>query len=147
MSTLEGFPPAVLHEQLQSLFLHLAPSNAPTSVQGIPLNATTLFMLWQAPQSHHHNGIITAYHVLLREVQTDSTTLHVLTSNTTSTVISDLHPSYQYEVQVAAVTVAIGPYSNTAVIQLPESGTFTCSCSHCASFVFLLQHQVDTHCK
>ena len=128
----------MLHEQLRNLFLHLAPSDAPTSIQGIPLNATTLFMLWQAPQSHHHNGIITAYHVLLREVQTDSTALHVLTSNTTSTVISDLHPSYQYEVQVAAVTVAIGPYSNTAVIQLPESGTFTCIAYIVHHFVFIL---------
>ena len=102
-----------------------APSDSPYNVQGVALNATTVLLVWQSPQQRQHNGIITAYNILLREVQTDSTALHVLTGNSTSTVISALHPSYQYEVQVAAVTVLIGPYSNTTVvIQLPESGTY-----------------------
>ena len=37
-------------------------------------------------------------------------------------VANDLHPYYQYRVQVAAVTVQIGPQSDPAIINMPESG-------------------------
>ena len=74
-------------------------------------------------------------------MQTDSTTLHVV-DNATSTQISALHPSYQYEILVAAVTIAAGPYSSTAIsIQLPESGVIDIQIVH-VGIIFFIQHQV-----
>lgn len=42
--------------------------------------------------------------------------------NSTELVIVTLHPSYVYELQVAAVTVGNGPLSETATFTMPEDG-------------------------
>ena len=67
-----------------------------------------------------HNGIIRYYAVNLTE--TDTGVQFQIESETTAKIISSLHPSYIYEVVVAAVTIAIGPYSVSVTFGLPEDG-------------------------
>ena len=42
--------------------------------------------------------------------------------NNTSVVVSDLKPFHTYEVQVAAHTIGLGPYSLETNITMPQSG-------------------------
>lgn len=90
-------------------------------MSGSAIDSTTLSLSWVAPPAHH-NGIIRYYTVNLTE--TDTGVQILIESETTSIVIPSLHPYYTYEVVVAAVTVANGPYSPTLILQLPEDGTF-----------------------
>ena len=101
--------------------LYAAPLSPPSNVSGSAIDSTTLSLSWVAPPAPH-NGIIRYYTVNLTE--TDTGVQILIESETTSIVISSLHPYYTYEVVVAAVTVANGPYSPPLVLQLPEDGTF-----------------------
>lgn len=56
--------------------------------------------------------------MLLYEVDTSSTQI-VNQVVGTSVSVNGLHPNYMYEVQVAAVTTGLGPYSSKSVVQLP----------------------------
>ena len=47
---------------------------------------------------------------------------HLPLINGTSMVIRDLHPFYTYRFSIAAQTVAVGPFSNSTVLQMPEAG-------------------------
>ena len=87
------------------------------------INSTSVYLSWLPPDEDQHNGNIRHYNIrsldLLsgREVQLNST-------NTTS-IHSDLHPAYTYRFTVAAATVEIGPYSDPAIITMPEDGMHT----------------------
>lgn len=94
------------------------PTGAPQNVSVIPLNATSLYVTWRPPQTDLQNGLITGYNVLLNEIETASTQI-ISSTNSLSVVVSNLHPNYMYEVQVAAITTGLGPYSEKAVTQLP----------------------------
>ena len=37
-------------------------------------------------------------------------------------VIENLHPLYTYRFSIAAQTVAVGPFSDPIVLQMPEAG-------------------------
>jgi hypothetical protein len=71
-----------------------------------------------APPPADHNGIIRYYAVNLTE--TDTGVQFQIESETTAKFILSLHPSYTYDVVVAAVTIAIGPYSLSVTFGLPE---------------------------
>ena len=83
-------------------------------------SSTSLDSEWSAPPQGSQNGIIRSYVVRVYEVITNTT----LTYNTTeeSLTVGFLHPHYQYQVSVAAVTVGQGPFSDAATIQTPQDG-------------------------
>ena len=54
--------------------------------------------------------------------------------NTTTLSVPMLHPFYTYICIVAAVTVGLGPYSATVVVELPEDGKQV----HSEFFFFLI---------
>ena len=60
------------------------------------------------------------YRVQLTEVLTGM--MLVKSSNSTTIEVSGLHPDYEYEWRVAAVTVGVGPYTNNTTTRLPEDG-------------------------
>ena len=83
-------------------------------------SSTSLDIEWSAPPQGSQNGIIRSYVVRVYEVITNTT----LTYNTTeeSLTVGFLHPHYQYQVSVAAVTVGQGPFSDASTIQTPQDG-------------------------
>lgn len=93
-----------------------APSGAPTSVNVSLVTSSSVIVRWGAVDCIHRNGNITGY-LVQYQVQEDINSS--LTVNTTERklVITGLHLSTTYTVQVAAITRAgNGGYSKAAVI-------------------------------
>ena len=86
------------------------------------VNATTLLLKWLPPSQEEQNGIIVEYAITLTELSTNTSVDFVSISNSTETVINDLHPYYRYSVRVAAATILSGPLGDAVTIQMPESG-------------------------
>ena len=97
-----------------------APSSFPVNVSAEVIDSTTVMLRWKSPPSSDHNGVIRYYAVNLTELE--SASQFQQTVDTSPMVVSSLHPFYTYEVEVAAVTVAVGPYSLPVSFQLPEDG-------------------------
>ena len=97
----------------------IVPTGPPLNISVIPLNSTSLYVTWKPPQGELQNGIITSYSVQLFEVET-STTQIINYVTGLSVVVNNLRSNYMYQVQVAAVTTGLGPYSVTVKSQLPE---------------------------
>ena len=106
---------------MRNYFVYVAPSSPPSNTTGNPVDSTTVVLSWMAPLPTHTNGIIRYYSVNLTE--TDTGAQIQIESETTTKLVSSLHPYYTYDVIVAAVTVGSGPYSPPVTFQLPEDGT------------------------
>ena len=118
-------------------FMHTVPTAAPEDVSVEAPSSTTLSIEWMPPPQDDQNGIVRSYVVRVLEVVTSTT----LTYNTTeeSLTVGFLHPHYQYEVSVAAVTVGQGPFSDSVTIQTPQDGEqccFYCTSSKLSVFCF-----------
>ena len=73
------------------------------------ISSTGFLLFWLDPPPEHQNGVICNYSIILQELNTDN---HIqLVSQTADQRFDSLHPHYNYSIQVAAVTVAVGPYS------------------------------------
>ena len=101
--------------------LPIAPSGSPRNVSAVPVNATALLLEWLPPPLEQQNGIIVEYTISLTDVLTNTSKL-LLTNSTSEYVVTELHPFYQYEIQIAATTIQTGPLSDLVSIQMPESG-------------------------
>ena len=117
--------------------MHTVPTAAPEDVSVEAPSSTTLSIEWMPPPQDDQNGIIRSYVVRVLEVVTSTT----MTYNTTeeSLTVGFLHPHYQYEVSVAAVTVGQGPFSDSVTIQTPQDGEqccFYCTSSKLSVFFF-----------
>ena len=85
----------------------------------VSLNATTAQLTWEPPPPEHRNGIIEEYIVKVTGV--DTTEEYELHFNQTFAIVSDLHPFYRYKFSIAAVTIAVGPFSSSLILQMPET--------------------------
>ena len=73
---------------------------------------------WSLPLPEEQNGITRNYAVNITVAETDR---HIqLTTNNTTITADGLHPYYTYHISVAAVTIAIGPYTEIQVVQTPQ---------------------------
>ena len=79
-------------------------------------------IIWAEPFKNQINGIIRKYVLKLAEVKTN--TIRFINESTAQTeiIVSSLHPYYQYEVSVAAVTIATGPFSTPLSVTTNEAG-------------------------
>ena len=71
------------------------------------------------------NGIIRNYSVIIKDVQhddADSKTYYA--GKQTGVTVSHLHPFQTYEIKVAAITLKMGPFSDSLKQQLPESSKY-----------------------
>ena len=95
----------------------LAPSAAPTSVGVSEVTSSSITVQWGTVPCIHRNGDITGYSVQYGVVGSESTqTMNV--SGDFSGVISNLEPSTDYSIKVAAMnSVDIGPYSDAVIAQ------------------------------
>ena len=91
-----------------------APSTAPTSVSVSEVTSSSITVQWGAVDCIHRNGDITGYTLSYGVQGNGSTqTVNVSGGEATQTIISELTPSTNYSIEVAAVnSVGTGVYSN-----------------------------------
>ena len=85
------------------------------------ISSTGFLLSWVDPPPEHQNGVIRNYSLILREVNTDNRIQ--LESQTTDQSFDSLHPHYNYSIQIATVTVAVGPYSPELHVTTLADGT------------------------
>ena len=81
-------------------------------------------MTWEPPLPENRNGIITSYTIQLHEIVTGQTFLIQREANHTELLIDSLHPYYEYNVSIAAETVAVGPFSESQTVRTLEDSEF-----------------------
>lgn len=90
------------------------------NVQAAAISPTTLLVTWEPPPEDSRNGVIRRYTVNITDALTGAN--RILTSNETQATVTGLHPYYVYWSSVAAETVAPGPWSERAIVEMPEDG-------------------------
>ena len=68
----------------------------------------------------YRNGIIRYYTATV--INIESGIAMNISTNSSSLTVQELHPYYQYEARVKAMTVLYGPYSTEVTVQLDEDG-------------------------
>jgi len=76
--------------------------------------------MWDTVAPENRNGIIRHYLVSVLEVETSE--MSTYTTVSTQLNISSLHPYYTYICGVAAVTITVGPSSQSVSIITPPEG-------------------------
>ena len=95
-------------------------SDVPQNVSVFASSPTVALLKWLPPPDEHHNGIIVSYNVHITGTNSDEEI--DLTTHDLQLIVEDLHPFYSYEFSVAAFTIAVGPFSDPVVQQMPEAG-------------------------
>ena len=98
-----------------------AVSAPPAEVEYTSVTSTSVSLRWQPPPSDSHNGVIRSYLVEVVERETGNTVSRETTD--LELTVAALHPYYNYELSVSAVTVSPGPYSDPLAVQTLEDGT------------------------
>ncbi len=103
-------------------YFYSVPTSAPLNVSGSAINSTSIIVTWELPALSGRNGIITGYSLILRDVTTNTTTLHSQLGIHLELVISSLHPYNEYEYRLAAETaVGRGPFGESITTRtLPD---------------------------
>lgn len=96
------------------------PSHAPTILSIDLITATSFIVKWKMPRKNETNGFVR--HFMLKITESHSSTLlsEFRVYGVTKRV-DDLHPYYIYDVRIATVTTAIGPYSPVSIVQTREA--------------------------
>ena len=90
-------------------------------------------LCWDPPPDDKQNGIIRQYIIVVTEVDTGvtytvtSNTSDVtfgVTSDTTEITADNLLTFHSYRFSIAADTIAIGPFTEEVLVQVPEDGVF-----------------------
>ena len=105
-------------------FYSIAPSRPPTNVQVPTISQRQIELVWAPPPMDQQNGIIRRY--IVNITSQDGGEELITYSQTTSTLVQNLHPFTTYTCSVSAETVAPGPFSPPVVIQTPEDGKVYC---------------------
>ena len=88
----------------------------------IDVGSTFIELRWDALSPSEQNGVLRQYRVLVMEVETGRN--HSLSTTSSYTSVTNLHPFYSYNVTVAAVTVSIGPYSPPISVRTLQDGMY-----------------------
>ena len=111
---------------LLSNILLSAPSEAPANLSGYAVNSTTIALMWDAIALENQNGLLHYYLVSVLELDTGE--IDTYTAGATQLNIPGLHPYYTYTCKVAAVTIRIGPFSQSVSIITPQDGDYFRGC-------------------
>ena len=103
------------------------------NLQGNAVNSTAIQLQWEPPPLADQNGVIHSYLINISVAETGSS--FQLTSETNALNISSLHPYYTYNITVAALTIAPGPYGVVLTIRMPEDGMDCCLTSRFMFYV------------
>ena len=102
----------------QIYIFFIAPTGSPANVRHRALNSTVIMLSWTEPPYRQRNGIIRHYAVRVCQIEPYRQCEEHLATGTTLELL--LHPHYKYSWTVAAYTVAMGPYNESLVFQMPE---------------------------
>ena len=86
------------------------------------MTSRSISLSWDPPHPDDQNGIIRQYIISINEIITNNTL--TVTSTTTSVLIENLHPFYNYTISLAAETTEVGPFTPMISVDLPEDGKF-----------------------
>ena len=93
-----------------------APSAAPEEIKLKDKSSTSITIMWSPVPCDHHNGNITEYVVMFRKLDNGVSQNESTRGSTMEYMISGLEPSTEYEIQVAAFTIAAGPFTNESLL-------------------------------
>ena len=84
------------------------------------VESTSFLIKWGIPQQNETNGNIRYFTLQAIEIET----ANIVTFNVSGIQkeLTGLHPFYTYELRVATVTIAAGPYSEPFRVQTKEAG-------------------------
>lgn len=104
--------------------IQLVPTEPPTNMEALLLNATTVYLKWKSPPSISLNGELQGYKVEVKANGSDSVE-SLKVGITPTLLLSNLSSGVAYYVRVAAATRAgLGPFSPAATLRLdPASRT------------------------
>ena len=97
----------------------------PENLSAKPVSPTELLMTWRPPPEDKQNGRIRYYTISVNETDTEEESEYDTSDNTVHWTVTALHPYYTYRVQIAAVTVGLGPFTEPVPVQMPEACKFT----------------------
>ena len=120
------------------------PSGTPQNVAAVAVTSRSIRVTWDPPQEDQQNGVIQRYMIMVMVQQTRAS----LSLNTTSTSITipNLHPAYDHSIEVAAVTISVGPYSGAISLTTPDDGKLQLMLLiQCHFIVSILQHLLEHH--
>ena len=109
-----------VRQKLYIICFFLAPSGPPEGISAVALGPRIIQINWSQPLPEEQNGIIRSYLVNVTVAETGQRIQ--LTTNSTNITATNLHPFYHYHYSVAAVTVALGPYTEIHILQTPQDG-------------------------
>lgn len=102
----------------------IVPTAPPSIAAYYVVDSMSLFFSWIAPPVDQQNGMIRHYLLSLTELDTGFMLNHSIAGN--NFTFTSLHPSYTYQVEVAAVTIDSGPFSAPVTLQTLEDGIEVC---------------------
>ena len=106
---------------LRVVIFPTAPTSPPYNVTAEVIDSTSIFLMWLPPPTK--NGIKREYLINLEEIE--SRKLLERASFSESITVFSLHPYYTYRVQIAAKTIATGPFSKELLLMTPEASRFS----------------------
>ena len=104
--------------------LHIEPTSAPQNIRDIDKTSTSILLSWDPPPVEDQNGLIRSYSISVTRLSTGYQWYLNSNSSYTNVTIEGLEPYNSYAFQLAAYTIAIGPYSDAIVIDTLEDGQY-----------------------
>jgi len=99
-----------------------APSSPPTMVELTTVTAYKINMTWEPPPNDALNGILRNFIIEWRTSGGSNNSSIRLNSDEHSYMLTNLKPFTKYEVRIAAITSARGPFSNWSAVRTAEAG-------------------------
>ena len=103
------------------------PGGPPQNMTADAISSTQILLLWKSPPSDVQNGRIHSYAIFVLEIQTNTTLTYEVNTSLTYEVniggrlqVGSLHPYFEYECSVAAVTIGPGPYTSPLSVETFE---------------------------
>ena len=84
------------------------------------MDPTSIYITWSPPLAEFQNGLIRRYLICVTEAETGNAFNY--STSLTSYVLHSLHPHYNYMIEVAAETIAPGPFSIPIIVQTQTDG-------------------------
>lgn len=116
--------PVFLTNFVSPISSHLpAPSEPPTNLEALLLNATAISLKWQSPPDNGVNGVLMFYQIIIRSF--DAMNISRILANMSveaaspQLLLANLTTGVTYSVSIAAATrIGIGVYSKPAILRL-----------------------------
>ena len=97
------------------------PSSPPTMIVFTFVSSSEIHVAWTSPQNKNLNGVLRHFIVQWRESSKEKIRNKTVSGNKSSHELTGLKHFTEYDIRIAAVTVARGPFSNWFTIRTNET--------------------------